>query len=62
ELYILLGLTPEATQEDIVREGKRLKAHWHPDRNKAPNAEEEFKKVSEATEVLSDPRRRKCYD
>lgn len=62
ELYTILGLTPAATHEDIVREGKKMKAHWHPDRNKEPNAEGQFKKVNEATEVLSDPRRRQCYD
>jgi hypothetical protein len=62
DLYAALGLTKDAKKEEIVKEGKKLKMKWHPDRNKEKGAEEKFKLVNEATEVLSDEGRRKYYD
>ena len=35
---------------------------WHPDRNDSPNAEEEFKKIANAYDILKDPISRKAYD
>jgi hypothetical protein len=61
-LYEVLGLTKAATKEDITREGKKLKMQWHPDRNKDVGAEEKFKVINEATDILNDEGRRRYYD
>lgn len=60
--YAVLGLTTEATDSDIKRSFKKLALALHPDKNCAPGAEEAFKHVSVASEVLLDPSRRRMYD
>ncbi|KAF2746029.1 DnaJ-domain-containing protein [Sporormia fimetaria CBS 119925] len=62
DLYAVLELTKTATDEEIAKQSKKLKIKWHPDRNKEDGAEEKFKLVNEAARVLTDARRRKCYD
>ena len=57
-----MGLARDASQEDVKRAFRRLAMEYHPDRNKAPDAEERFKEVAAAYEVLSDPERRSAYD
>ena len=63
DYYAVLGLHPEATEEEIRRAYRRLALQWHPDRNAGdPRAEERFKEISEAYGVLIDPAKRREYD
>ncbi|MBL8471141.1 MAG: DnaJ domain-containing protein [Rhodocyclaceae bacterium] len=60
--YALLGIRGNATSEEIKRAYRKLAMAWHPDRNAAPAAEEKFKRIQYAYEVLRDPPRRAEYD
>lgn len=62
DYYEVLGVSREADEKDIKRAYRRLAMDFHPDRNKAADAEEKFKEASEAYEVLSDPQKRRVYD
>ncbi|MEV1167379.1 DnaJ domain-containing protein [Nonomuraea sp. NPDC049784] len=62
ELYDRLGVTSTAAQDDIKKAYRRLARQLHPDLNPDPAAAERFKKVTEAYDALSDPRRRSTYD
>lgn len=60
--YDVLGLTREATTDEIKRAYRKLARRYHPDVSDETNAEERFKEVNEAYEALKDPARRKAYD
>ncbi|HLH66420.1 MAG TPA: molecular chaperone DnaJ [Solirubrobacteraceae bacterium] len=62
DYYEVLGVDREADEADIKKAFRRLARELHPDVNKAPDAEERFKEVAEAYEVLSDSERRAIYD
>lgn len=63
DYYELLGVARNASDSDIKKSFRRLAMKYHPDRNTDnPNAEEQFKKVKEAYDVLSDPQKRAAYD
>lgn len=62
DFYAALGLSRTASQDEIQRAYRTLARKYHPDMNKDPQAEERFKEVSEAYQVLSDPELRKRYD
>ena len=62
DFYEVLGLSRDADQSEIQRAYRRLARTLHPDVNKDPGAEERFKELSEAYDVLSDPDQRKRYD
>jgi molecular chaperone DnaJ len=63
DYYKTLGVSREASQDEIAKAYRRLARQYHPDANpNNPKAEETFKDVSEAHQVLSDPEKRKEYD
>lgn len=62
DYYKILGLDKTAGEADIKRAYRKLARKYHPDVNKAGDAEDKFKEVSEAYEVLKDPVKRKKYD
>ncbi|HDO19557.1 MAG TPA: molecular chaperone DnaJ [Thermoplasmatales archaeon] len=62
DYYEILGVSRDATKEEIKRAYRRLALKYHPDRNKSKEAEERFKEISEAYAVLSDDEKRRLYD
>jgi len=64
DYYATLGVPKNATEKDIKSTYRRLARKWHPDANpeNTKAAEEKFKEISEAYEVLGDPEKRKKYD
>ena len=62
DYYEVLGIARNATDEDIKRAFRKLAFKYHPDHNHEGGAEEKFKEVNEAYEVLSDPDKRTAYD
>jgi curved DNA-binding protein len=63
DYYAILGVPPEASDEDIKKAFRKLARQYHPDVAKDKKAaEEKFKEINEAYEVLGDPAKRKKYD
>lgn len=62
DYYNTLDVSRDAKPDDIKRAYRRLARKYHPDVSKEPDAEERFKEVAEAYEVLKDPEKRKAYD
>jgi len=62
DYYEILGLSRDATKEQVKDAYRKLALQYHPDRNKSPDAEEKFKEISEAYAVLSDDEKRQQYD
>ncbi len=63
DLYKVLGVPKDATEAEIKKAYRKLAREFHPDANKGDaKAEERFKEISEANDVLSDAKRRKQYD
>lgn len=67
DFYEVLGLTKSATTEQIKSAYKKMALQWHPDRHgkteeSKKTAEEKFKEINEAYQVLSDPKKKQAYD
>ena len=60
--YEILGVKRTARPEEIKKSYRRLVKELHPDKNKAPDAEDKFVRLTKAYELLSDPERRRMYD
>ena len=62
DYYQILGVSRDASQEDIRKAYRKLARKYHPDRSKEAGAEDKFKEVGEAHDVLKDPEKRAKYD
>ena len=62
DYYDILSVQRNATKDEIKNQYRKLALQYHPDRNKAPDAEERFKEISEAYAILSDDEKRAQYD
>lgn len=62
DFYKVMGLSADASDSDIKMAYRRLARKYHPDISKEPNAEEKFKELGQAYEVLKDPEKRAVYD
>lgn len=62
DYYKILGINRNATDDEIKKAYRKLALKYHPDKNRSPGAEEKFKEIAEAYEVLSDSKKREVYD
>lgn len=62
DYYEVLGVARTASADEIQKAYRKLARKYHPDINKTKEAEDRFKEINEANEVLSDPEKRKKYD
>lgn len=62
DYYKILGINKTASDDEIKKAYRKLALKYHPDKNKCQDAEEKFKEVAEAYEVLSDKKKRNIYD
>lgn len=62
DYYKILGIAKGATDDEIKKAYRKLALKYHPDKNRSPGAEEKFKEIAEAYEVLSDAKKREVYD
>ena len=62
DYYDILGVSRQASESDIKKAYRKMALKYHPDKNTSPGAEEKFKLVAEAYEVLSDPTKKSTYD
>lgn len=62
DYYKILGISKGASDDEIKKAYRKLALKYHPDKNRSPGAEEKFKEIAEAYEVLSDTKKRDVYD
>ncbi len=62
DYYEILNVSKNSSDSEIKKAYRKLALQWHPDRNKSPEANEKFKEINKAYEVLSDPKKKEVYD
>jgi len=62
DYYDILGVSKKSSKEEIRKAYRKLALQWHPDRNKTSQANEKFKEINEAYEILSNPKKKETYD
>jgi DnaJ-class molecular chaperone len=62
DFYEVLGINKSASKEELKSAYRKQAMAWHPDRNKSPDAEEKFKEINEAYEVLGNDEKKAAYD
>jgi len=62
DYYEVLGVRRDASDAEVKKAFRKLAQQWHPDVNKDPAADDQFREINEAYQVLSDPQRRRAYD
>lgn len=62
DYYGILGIKKGASEDDIKKAYRKQALRYHPDKNKSPGAEEKFKEIAEAYDVLSDQKKKDIYD
>jgi DnaJ-class molecular chaperone len=62
DYYDILGVSKNASKDELKKAYRKLALEWHPDKNKSPEANEKFKEINEAYEVLSNPQKKQTYD
>lgn len=62
DYYEVLGVSKQASKQELKKAYRNLAKQYHPDRNKAADAEQKFREVQEAYEILSDDQKRSAYD
>ena len=61
DYYKILGIAKGATDDEIKKAYRKMAVKWHPDKNKSPEAEEKFKDIAMAYDVLKDKKKRDLY-
>ena len=62
DFYDILGVSKNASKDEIKKAYRKQALEWHPDRNKSSEASEKFKEINEAYEVLGNPQKKQTYD
>lgn len=62
DYYSVLGVSNDSNEEEIRKAYKRLALRYHPDKNSDADAEDKFKQIAQAYDVLTDPEKRNIYD
>jgi len=62
ELYNVLGVDPNCDEQEIKRAYRKMAMKFHPDKNPSSEAEQKFKEINFANEILSNPEKRQQYD
>src|SRR3989338_2949481 len=62
DFYEILGVSKNASSEEIKKAYRKQALQWHPDRNKSEGANEKFKGINKAYEILSDSKKKEAYD
>ena len=62
DYYKILGCAKGASDDELKKAYRKMALKYHPDKNKSPGAEEKFKEIAEAYDVLSDPKKKEIYD
>uniref|UniRef100_A0A673CI14 Zgc:122979 n=1 Tax=Sphaeramia orbicularis TaxID=375764 RepID=A0A673CI14_9TELE len=62
DFYKVLGVSPDSNEDEIKKAYRKLALKFHPDKNSDADAEDKFKEIAEAYEILTDPKKRTIYD